>query len=159
MNPQPLDSQLHESLDFWRFSFMTPGHVKDQIHLTGFMSRPAHARADARNRRARTRARFRTWAASVRRERAAAARQPATEGNDQRATGKRPLPHGSYSETREYRPRASQEEITQRRTQPRRLRLGPTASVTEIGKRLRDDMCAIAVECHRYVRRHAFGDG
>ena len=66
-------------------------------------------RVDARKRSARTRTRFREWAASVRRERAAAARPSAeTEGgNGQRASRKRPMQTGSYSEARTYKQRAT----------------------------------------------------
>ena len=64
----------------------------------------AQMRVDARKRSARTRTRFREWAASVRRERAAATRPSAeTEGeNGQRASRKRPMQTGSYSEARTY---------------------------------------------------------
>ena len=121
----------------------------------------AQMRVDARKRSARTRTRFREWAASVRRERAAAARPSAeTEGgNGQRASRKRPMQTGSYSEARTYKQRATQEEMSQRRLRPRRRRHGPTANSTEIGKRQRDEMSEIARECAKYRRRERFGDG
>ena len=88
----------------------------------------AQMRVDARKRSARTRTRFREWAASVRRERAAATRPSAeTEGgNGQRASRKRPMQTGSYSEARTYKQRATQEEMSQRRLRTRRRRHGPT---------------------------------
>ena len=93
----------------------------------------AQARVDARKRSDRIRARFREWAASVRRERAATARSPAeSEGEDgQRASRKRALQPGSYSEARAYKQRATQEEMSLRRLRPRRRRHGPTANSTE----------------------------
>ena len=107
-------------------------------------------RVDARKRTARTRARFREWAASVRRERAAAARPPAEiEGEDgQHASRKRPMQAGSYSEARAYKlkQRATQEEMSRRRLRTRRRRHGPTANSTEIGKRQRDEMSEVARE-------------
>ena len=81
--------------------------TRNSYRVTG-----AQARVDARKRSARIRARFREWAASVRRERAATARPPAeSEGEDgQRASRKRALQPGSYSEARAYKQRATQEE-------------------------------------------------
>ena len=120
----------------------------------------AQARVEARKRSARTRARFREWAASVRRERTAAVQHPAErEGDGQHATRKRAMDPGSYSEARAYKQRATQEEMSQRRLRPRQRRRGPTANSTEIGKRQRDEMSEIAKKCARWRRRERYGDG
>ena len=80
----------------------------------------AQMRVDARKRSARTRTRFREWAASVRRERAAAARPPAeAEGeNGQRALRKRPMQAGSYSEARTYATRYTRRDVATQTTTP-----------------------------------------
>ena len=120
----------------------------------------AQARVEARKRSARIRARFREWAASVRRERAAAVQHQAErEGDGQRTTRKRAMDPGSYSEARAYRQRATQEEMSQRRLRTRQRRLGPTANSTEIGKRQRDEMSEIAKKCARWQHRERYGDG
>ena len=139
----------------WRFKCDLM-RVATYYRVTG-----AQTRVDARKRSARIRARFREWATSVRRERAAAVRPPTeTEGGDgQRASRKRPIQAGSYSEARAYKQRATQEEMSRRRLRTRRRRHGPTANSTEIGKRQRDEMSEVARECAKYRRRERFGDG
>ena len=117
-------------------------------------------RAQRRIRTARTRTRLRRWADSVIRARRLQATrgEPASAEDDDRLTGrKRSVPPGAYCETRANTRRRTQEEITNDRLLARRRRRGPTAADTEIGKRLRDDMCEIANECRRQRRR--FGDG
>ena len=104
----------------------------------------AQQRAEERKRSVRTRARFRLWAASVRRQRQAAARVE--------AGGRKRTMEDGYSDTRPYKQRATQEEVTRRRLQPQRRRLGPTATCTELGKRMRDEMSEMA-------KRRRRGDG
>ena len=121
----------------------------------------AQANAEARKRSVRTRARFRAWAASVLRERVAGGTsgQAAAGGQDDGQAGrKRPMMAGAYSEARAYKKRATQEEVTDRRLRPRRRRLGPTATNTEVGKQMRDDMSRVARQCVR-ERRERSGDG
>ena len=85
--------------------------------------------------------------------------QAEREGGGQRTTRKRAMDPGSYSEARAYKQRATQEEMTLRRLQPRRRRLGPTATSTDIAKRQRDEMSEIAKTCVEHRRRERFGDG
>ena len=85
-------------------------------------------------------------------------RQEVDEREGGRALRKRAAEPGAYSETRVYKQRATQEEVTRRRLRPRRRRLGSTATSTELGKRLRDEMREVAERCQRQ-RRERFGDG
>ena len=121
----------------------------------------AQANAEARKRSGRTRARFRAWAASVLQERVVGGTsgQAAAGGQDDCQAGrKRPMAAGAYSEARAYKKRATQEEVTDRRLRPRRRRLGPTATSTEMDKRMREDMSRVARKCVR-ERRERSGDG
>ena len=114
----------------------------------------AQSAADARKRSERVKARFRAWAASVRGQRAA--QETPGPAEDSRAGRKRPM-EGAYNQARTYKRRATQEEMIERRLRPRRRRMGPTATCTELGKRARDEMCDVARECRR-ERRQRFGD-
>ena len=139
----------------WRFKCDLK-RVATYYRVTG-----AQEKAEARERGTRTRARFRAWAASVLRERAANAAQGRAGANEQdgdRAGRKRPMQPGAYAEARAHKQRATAEEVARRRQRLRRRRLGPTAASTELGKRMRDDMSEVANKCRRQ-RRERFGDG
>ena len=121
----------------------------------------ARERAEARGRSAQTRARFRAWAASVVQARRddEVAERPAGQARDGgRAARKRQMAPGAYREGRTNKQRATQEEVARRRLHSRRQRRGSTAADTQVGKRLRDDMCKVATRSVRQ-RRERFGDG
>ena len=133
----------------WRFK-CDMMRVATYYRVTG-----AQNTADNRERRARVKARFRVWAASMHGHRGGQVMQGAAK--DGGASRKRPLA-GSYQQARTYKQRATQEELNERRLRPKRRRLGSTATCTELGKRTRDEMCDVARECRR-LRRQRFGDG
>ena len=121
----------------------------------------ARARAEARIRNARARTRFREWIRSViqARQNDAAEEQAVDQAQDSsRETRKRRMAPGAYCETRTNKQRATQEEVTTRRLQAKRRRRGATASDTQVGKRLRDEMSVIATRSVRQ-RRERIGDG
>ena len=121
----------------------------------------ARERAEARARRAKTRARFREWITSViqsNRNDAATERAAQQAQDGSRETRKRHMAPGGYREARANKQRTTQEEVTRRRLQSRRQRRGSTVADTQVGKRLRDDMCEVAMRSVRQ-RRERFGDG
>ncbi len=121
-----------------------------------------------RRRREAAQERFKRWAASVVEERARARRQEAeapAAAQQGRASRKRAMPGGGYRETREYKQRATAAAMAERRRAPQRRRRTNTTTSTELGKRTRDQMWAIAERCvqQRLERRDGHldrrGDG
>ena len=128
----------------------------------------AHERAMRRRRTENTKTRFRAWAISVLNERrmtrtngdtATTSQQLNTSQQVRRTQPQRHRPSAQHATANTDRKRrATAAQMAERRLQPQRRRRMPTATCTELGKRMRDEMNDVANECMR-IRRLRHGDG
>jgi hypothetical protein len=112
----------------------------------------SHERARTRQRRDTLRSRARAWMRSALEElRRPEPPAPASAEHRWEMRERNVRPH-AYIEVRQYRERASAEQLTHKRLVSRKRKKMATAQTTEMGKRMRDAMATVADRCKRQRR-------